>query len=467
MQEFDVVVVGAGIAGMAAANRAAELGRRVAVLEAGAAQKYLCNSRYTGGTFHVCMGDIMAGRDALLAAQQRSVGAIARPDLMEAIAQDAERSVRWLQAQGIRFIKASAAVHQGWVVAPPGRTRPGLDWEGRSGDVMLSTLETTLLARAGKMFRGMRATSLRMQDGRCIGVTASHGGVEHVFGARAVVLADGGFQGNLDMVSAHITPDAAKLRQRGAGTGVGDGMRMAVEAGAAVSALDRFYGHLLSIDALHNDQLWPYPYPDAIATAAIVVGRDGRRFADEGRGGVFLANALAQLADPLSATIILDDAIWDGPGRNGLVPANPHLPKCGGTFFSAPDLATLAQKANLPADELIETVNAYNAAFNAGKLADLSPPRASGSYKPMPIVKGPFHALPICAGITHTMGGIAIDMDGRVQRADDTAIDGLYAAGGCTGGLEGGPTVGYVGGLVKGAVFGLRSAEHIAAAAKQ
>ena len=66
------------------------------------------------------------------------------------------------------------------------------------------------------------------------------------------------------------------------------------------------------------------------------------------------------------------------------------------------------------------------------------------------------------------MGGIATDGFGRVRRASSSngssTIDGLYAAGGCTGGLEGGGALGYVGGLIKACVFGLRTAE---AAARQ
>lgn len=458
---LDAVVVGGGIAGLTAATRAAELGRRVAVLEAGTAKQYLCNSRYTGGTFHVCMDDVMAGRDRILPRIVDSTAGFASGELAASVAADAERSVRWLQQQGIRFIKASGAVHQGWVVAPPGRTRPGLEWEGRSGDVMLRTLEAALNARGGQVVRGTRATALRMNEGRCVGIMAQQAAGEVSFEAEAVVLADGGFQGNPALVQEHIGAAPDKLKQRGAGTGVGDGLRMAAAVGARMVGLDRFYGHLLSIDALSNDQLWPYPYPDAVATAAIVVGPDGRRFADEGQGGVYLANAVAGLPDPLSAMIILDEGIWQGPGKSGLVPANPHLPKVGGTFHSAGDLAGLAATCGLPEAALRESVASYNAALAGGTLGALSPPRSARRYKPMPIATGPFHALPICAGITNTMGGIAIDGDGRVLDREGRVIAGLYAAGATTGGLEGGPRVGYVGGLIKGAVFGLRAAEHL------
>jgi fumarate reductase flavoprotein subunit len=80
----------------------------------------------------------------------------------------------------------------------------------------------------------------------------------------------------------------------------------------------------------------------------------------------------------------------------------------------------------------------------------------------MPIAKAPYFAVPLCAGITYTMGGIAINPDAQVQRASGGTLEGLYAVGATTGGLEGGTEIGYVGGLIKAATFGLRAAEQIA-----
>ena len=74
----------------------------------------------------------------------------------------------------------------------------------------------------------------------------------------------------------------------------------------------------------------------------------------------------------------------------------------------------------------------------------------------------PFYAMPICAAITNTMGGIVVDGDARVLDKNDKPIPGLYAAGSTVGGLDGGPHAGYVGGLIK-ATIGLRAAETIAA----
>jgi fumarate reductase flavoprotein subunit len=83
-------------------------------------------------------------------------------------------------------------------------------------------------------------------------------------------------------------------------------------------------------------------------------------------------------------------------------------------------------------------------------------------FRAWPIAAAPFYAVPVCAGITYTLNGIAIDEWSRVLNRRRSVMRGLYAAGSATGGLEGGERVGYVGGLCKAAVTGLRAGEHIA-----
>jgi fumarate reductase flavoprotein subunit len=107
-------------------------------------------------------------------------------------------------------------------------------------------------------------------------------------------------------------------------------------------------------------------------------------------------------------------------------------------------------------------VREYNAAVDAGTLHMLSPPRRSDRYRAWPIRTVPFYAIPICAAITNTMGGIVVDGNGAVLDQSDTPMPGLFAAGSTVGGLDGGPNAGYVGGLIK-ATIALRAAEAIAA----
>jgi fumarate reductase flavoprotein subunit len=283
------------------------------------------------------------------------------------------------------------------------------------------------------------------------------------FNAPSVVIADGGFQANLDMIRAHISSAPEKLLARNGGTATGDGLRMAQAVGAASTALGVFYGHLHSRDAMNTVRLWPRPYVDEIAAASIMIHADGRRFADEGLGGIYLSNAVARLPDPLGATVVFDQAIWDGPpGRGHTQPPNPLLPEAGGTLHRAGTIAELAGLIGIAPPRLEELVHEYNAAVDAGTLHMLSPPRRSDRYRAWPIRTAPFYAMPICAAITNTMGGIVVDGNGAVLDRSDTPVPGLFAAGSTVGGLDGGPSAGYVGGLIK-ATIALRAAEAIAA----
>ncbi len=464
-QNFDVAVIGGGLAGMVAANRAAQLGKRVVVLEQGSDDRYLCNSRYTGGSFHICIRDIMADEAVLIQAITEVTGGFVTEPLAKMIAGDGRRAVRWLQEEGARFMRADVASHRGWMLAPPPVVRPGLNWQGRGGDVTLRQLEANLVKRGGALVRCARAQSLVMEGGACHGVVVKQADGEVTYRASAVVIADGGFPGNLDMLRKYVCPNPERIVQRNAGTGQGDGLRMAMEAGAGTKGLDRFYGHVLSRDAMTNEKLWPYPYLDNILHTAVVVGPSGERFVDEGRGGVYVANAIARLPDPLSSAVVFDQAIWEAGGRQGIIAANPHLPLAGGTLLKADTLAELARQLNMPAAGLEATVAAYNAAIAGNSLDKLSPARRTTRYQAQAILKAPFYAIPACAGITTTFGGIAVNEHSQALTESGAAIPGLYAAGGSTGGLEGGPEIGYVGGLVKCGVTGVRAAEHIAGAA--
>jgi succinate dehydrogenase/fumarate reductase flavoprotein subunit len=460
--QFDLVAIGGGFAGLCAALRGAELGLRTAVVEAGAGENYLCSSRWAGGIFHVSYHDVKLSSDELVAAINRQTGGEADPALASAIAEDAGRTVDWLASQGAEFVQGSPINWHRFTLAPPRAAAAGQDWRERGPDQMIDRLRHRLEERQGRVFLGARASSLHVIGGRVVGVEARCGGETLVLGAKAVVIADGGFPGNAELFRRYIGPRPDRMLMRHAGTAIGDGLAMAKAAGAALVNLDRFYGHLLSRDAMENSGLWPYPQIDAVATAAIVVDRDGSRLLDEGLGGISITNDLARLDDPLCGTVICDAPIWETAGKAAQIPPNPQLLAGGGTLHRADSLRHLAEIAGLPADGLILTVETYNDAIRAGRLDALSPKRSTRSGEPRAIETPPFFAIPICAGITNTMGGVAIAGHGGVKRPDGSVIAGLYAAGGATGGLEGGGALGYVGGLIKACVFGLRAAQHVA-----
>ena len=462
---YDLVVIGGGYAGLVAANRACQLGRTVVVLERGRDALYACNSRFAGGVLHISYQNLNDPPESLAAAALAITAGAADRALVDTLAQHALRTVRWLVDEGASCVRVGDVGWRQFILAPARPPVTRMAWEGNGADVTLRRLEHNLAQRGGELHRGTRATQLITAAGRCIGVEAERDGSGVVYRSNAVLIADGGFQASPALIAQYISRAPQKLKQRCAPTGTGDGLRMAQAIGAGTRGLEAFYGHLLSRDAMHDDALWPYPMLDDIATAGIVIDGQGRRFADEGLGGIHVANAIARLDDPLSATVVFDDTAWQGPGRSTAISPNPVLVAAGGSVHRADALDALAQTIGVPAQALADTVARYNEALAADRTTTLVPRRGVDRYRALPIRHAPFYAVPLCAGITYTMGGIAIDVHGRVLREDGTVLPGLYAAGSTTGGLDGGLACGYVGGLIKAMVFGMRVGEHVAAPA--
>ena len=462
----DLVIMGAGLAGLSAAVRATQMGLKVALLDQGTGDRYLCNSRYSGGILHLAFQDIADDPASLRAAMTESTKGFIDPSLAELLARNGLRSVHWLRDQGVRFIRNPQVVWQHWVLAPPRAITGGLDWEGRGPDLALRTLLERFRSQGGELHLQTRVLGALVKEGGCAGLRARQADREIDFEADAVLIADGGFQANLELMKAHVAPRPEGVLQRGSGMSRGDGMQLARQLGAAVVGMEAFYGHLLVREAFDNPKLWPYPQVDEIACAGVVVDRQGLRIADEGLGGVYLANQIAHRDDPLDCHVIFDSAIWDIQGKQSRIPANPHLLKGGATMIEAPTIAALAERIGVPAAALEHTIAAHNGVVAAGQGDSLNPPRSTSKHAPASIVRPPFHAFAICAGITHTAGGLRIDDRTRVLDAGGAPIPGLHAAGAAAGGIEGGPNAGYVGGLMKAVVLGVVAAEQVAAAAQ-
>jgi fumarate reductase flavoprotein subunit len=457
---FDIAVVGGGFAGLTAGLRSAERGAKVLILEQGEDERYPCNSRYSGGVFHIAYGDPSRSAEELVAAINAMTKGEAEADIAGAVAAHSARTLEWLRAQGAKFIRGPLD-WQRFLTAPPRPLKAGLDWPGYGPDVLLRNLTAKFREKGGTLALGYRAVALTLEGDRCTGLTArGREGGEVEIAAGAVILADGGFQGNADMVQAHIAPRPDLLIQRSAGTGRGDGIRMAQAAGAQLSDMSRFYGHLLSRDGLENDDLWPYPQMDQVAAAAIVIDGSGNRFTDEGLGGIWLANRIAAFEDPTTSFTVFDRTIWeDGPGTKSIYPANPTVEKAGGAVFRADSPEALARLIGVDGAALTRTIEAYNTAVRAGAGSSLTPQRSDGTPPATPIETPPFMAIPLAVGITATMGGVLVDAEMAVRGKGGDPIAGLYAAGGTTGGLEGGGNLGYVGGLSKAVTMGMIAAE--------
>ena len=270
------------------------------------------------------------------------------------------------------------------------------------------------------------------------------------------------------MVRRYIGPKADRCKLRGSRQDTGDGLRMALEAGAKAVNLQYFYGHLIARKALVDDRFWPYPRLDSFVDEGILIDRHGRRFVDEGRGDVAVANELARSDDPTGATLIFDHESWEAskhsPSSTSLmIPApNPWLSDNGGEIFLHETIAGLAAALGVDAQNLTVTLEQYNRAVESNQPGSLAVPRTG---KPKPL-RAPFYGLKVVSGITFTMGGVLIDGRGEVLDAAENPILGLYAAGDAIGGLMGGYRGGYTGGLMQAVVTGILAGENAASHAR-
>jgi fumarate reductase flavoprotein subunit len=458
---FDVVVMGAGIAGLVSALRAAELELNVVVLERGKPDNYLCNTRLTSGIFHCAMQSASLPVQKLNEKILSNTSDFADPDLARVVSEQAMSSIRWLQSQGARFIKG-AMPHYEYILSPPTLFHQNEGWRNKGGDVLLNLLEQKLLTFGAHLLRNHKVTSITQQQENSYVVEAeTEDGNKYHFNTSNVVIADGGYQSNESLLKHGVSNQPQKLFQRNAQQSLGDGLNFAQSLGAQVDLKQGFYGHLLSRDAFTNDQLWPNPWMDPLATAGILVNSKGIRIADEGFGGIYLANELARSTDPLDAFIIVDENAWNTRGRINMQSPNPKLIDVGGIHFCSNSLIDLAQQAGIDANALQSTIQAHNEAILTGDFSHLIPTRTLGPQTPLPISGKMYYAFPVCAGITYTFGGIKTNAKGQVLNEKDLSIPGLFAVGSCTSGLEGGKSFGYVGGLIKAAVMGMQTAQTI------
>lgn len=226
------------------------------------------------------------------------------------------------------------------------------------------------------------------------------------------ILCTGGFQGNPDLVAEHIRP-AGRLRLRANPWSVGDGLRAALERGAALSAgMEEFYGrNMPDADFGESDFV---PQAQLYGRFARVYNENGEEFFE-------------------------DDVSWS---ENDLVQATAHQPNARAWYVL--DDAALAERVR---DRTVaEMVAAAPTATDPKDLPFAAPPGARIAVRVSP-------------GITHTIGGLEIDVDARVLRRDGSAIEALYAAGADVGGIS---TGGYASGLAAALVFGRIAAESVA-----
>jgi tricarballylate dehydrogenase len=434
MQDFrKLVVVGHGAAGLAAALSAAEQARSrglridITLLEKSGAEEAGGNTRWSPSYMRLATpGRLAPGFEDDM---RELSGGSADQNYFRTLAEHATAAVGWLETHGVEFDIPIYYLSTG-----PPRIQPV-----GGGSAIVARLLGAAKSAGVRVLYESPATRLVMAEHnrvRGMEVQTSQGELT-TFDADAVILASGGFQGNPEMMRAHFGPggETIKLISPGTRFDTGDGIRMAMDHGAKVSG-DWHGMHAEPVDPRSSASapvVLVYPY-------GIVVDQDGGRFFDEGGGLVHQTwEAFARqlhFARPHNiAYAILDSSLFDIPGFGRAI--RSEVPP-----YQADTLQALAAQIGIPAGNLSETIDTFNAAatgeaaqFDAARCDGLAaahtlqPPKSNWARA---ITKPPYLAYPLVGAVAYTFGGLATNEKAEVL-CEHGPMPGLYAAGETTG----------------------------------
>lgn len=423
----DVIIVGAGGAGLAAAVEATSRHAQVIVLE---------KMPYVGGSSVICGGALaFAGTDMQKALGIQDSAKVLYDDLMkvgqyvndpaivQAYVDNQLDTYYWLKNLGVQFTNISAA--SGMSVPRAHNANPAA-LIGRLYQAAKDQGAKILLKVAGKRL------IQDPQTGRVTGVVAEKDGKEVVFYARkGVILATGGFAKNTELL-AQFVPSMVKAQAIcGAGC-TGDGLKMAWALGAGIKDMP----YIKATFGVHPQaKSFSDYFSLAMYHGAIIVNKNAKRFVNESISYKLLADAAFQQPDGIGYQVY-DAKIRQDAMKDPLCAIESLESK--GLVFKGETLKEAAEKAGLPADALEATVKEYNEYAERGQ--DLQFGRTSltsGFGKLVKIETPPFYIYPSTGALLGTYGGITINAKAQVLNVFGEVIPGLYAAGEITGGMHG------------------------------
>lgn len=445
---YDVVIVGSGAAGEAAALTAKENGNSVLLLEKG---------RHTGGSANYSEGIFAVGS---YLQKEKGINVSGTDVLKEEVeyskykadsriwrkyVDSSAENVQWLSDEGVVFerVQAMGAGEATWHI-----------YKG-FGYGAIHTLEPKFLELGGELLTSTSAIDLKINEDNSKVVTIkneANGETEEIT-AKVVILAAGGYLNNSEMMAENTDYDLSRLITVSSGKGTGDGLRLGWKVGGrkyGTGMAMLFGGYLKDPDEPSFKMMASQMNTAAGQQPLLWVNQDGERFVDESviynfsyaGNALYTQNEVYSILDTSVIKKMATEGNYMGLGVyvergqvmdkledeiSSAVEANKPF------IFKANTIEELAEKMGIPADNLSATVKRYNSFADQGKDEDFG---KDAEYL-APVQEGPYYGFKLNIGAFCTMGGLKVDVNNEVEDENGKTIPGLYATGNDAAGLTG------------------------------
>jgi fumarate reductase flavoprotein subunit len=420
-RDVDLLIIGAGACGLAAAISGADMGMSVAVIE---------KTHQPGGNSALSTGSVPGSGTRF----QREAGIEDSPekhfadlmdiagdgenhDLMQRMAEVSAQIVEWLiDDVGAKMQLITAYKHIGHSVprlhAPASR---------RGADLVADLLSATE-ARGVPVAVGNSAQQLIVENSDVVGAVIDSGDTKP-FEVRAggVLLALNGFAANRDLVARYVS-EISGAAYFGALGSEGEAIRWGQELGADLVNMGSYQGYAAVADPHGSILSWT-----TIEKGGVLLGADARRFGDESLGYSGFAHVVLEQGQ--NAWAVFDQRIFEiAAQEEEFLELFNH-----GGLHKGETVAEAVAAYGLDGVVAEDVISAYNNAAS-GALPD---PFGRRDFGGAPLI-GPYYVCKVQPALFHTQGGLRVDGNGRVLRNDGAPIKGLYAGGGAAAGISGG-----------------------------
>ena len=449
LSTYDVVVVGSGAAGQAAALTAVEHGNQVLMLEKG---------RHTGGSANYSEG-LFAVDSYLQKKQGIDVSTIdvlqeeveyskykADSRIWRKYLDASAENVQWLHDEGVKYegVQAMGAGEATWHI-----------YEGFGDAVMHKALQPKFKKLGGELLTSVSAIDLEICRGgkKKITLKSEADGQTETVTAKVVILAAGGYLNNSEMMAHDTDYDLTRLVTVSSGKGTGDGLRLGWQVGGQKAGMGMamlFGGYLKDPEEPSFKMMNSQMNVAAGQQPLLWVNENGERFVDESviynfsyaGNALYSQNSVYSILDQKNITEMIEKGNFMGLGvyvkrgqkmthlqdeiDQALIDNKPFI-------FKADTIKNLAKEMNLPQEKLTKTIGQYNQFVENGKDQFFGKdPQYLRSVE-----KGPFYGFKLSVGAFCTMGGLKVTPDNELEDKHGKPISGIYATGNDAAGLTG------------------------------